>query len=156
MNHKTEKEPILSFQFPFYWATSFSRLFCNFTLIISVGIKRKSKEPSKDSENQHPNIPAAKKSKTANGISPSKIVARPVTLNKEQNMVLDAVMRGRSVFFTGSAGTGKSFLLKRIIGKSHVHLIADIETGPLKHEFPRVYDCFLDCKICFLVFHVNA
>ncbi|XP_028329072.1 ATP-dependent DNA helicase PIF1 [Gouania willdenowi] len=37
-------------------------------------------------------------------------------LNKEQAAVLSAVLSGRSVFFTGSAGTGKSFLLKRIMG----------------------------------------
>lgn len=37
-------------------------------------------------------------------------------LTKEQCLVLEAVQQGSSVFFTGSAGTGKSFLLKRIVG----------------------------------------
>ncbi|XP_072768974.1 ATP-dependent DNA helicase PIF1 isoform X1 [Nerophis lumbriciformis] len=37
-------------------------------------------------------------------------------LNKGQAAVLSAVLGGKNVFFTGSAGTGKSFLLKRIIG----------------------------------------
>ncbi|XP_030219661.1 ATP-dependent DNA helicase PIF1 [Gadus morhua] len=37
-------------------------------------------------------------------------------LNKEQAAVLTAVLSGKNVFFTGSAGTGKSFLLKRIVG----------------------------------------
>ncbi|KAG7227193.1 hypothetical protein INR49_013992 [Caranx melampygus] len=37
-------------------------------------------------------------------------------LNKEQTAVLSAVLSGKNVFFTGSAGTGKSFLLKRIMG----------------------------------------
>ncbi|KAM8850934.1 ATP-dependent DNA helicase PIF1 [Spinachia spinachia] len=37
-------------------------------------------------------------------------------LSKEQATVLTAVLSGRNVFFTGSAGTGKSFLLKRIMG----------------------------------------
>uniref|UniRef100_A0A8C2IGF0 ATP-dependent DNA helicase PIF1 n=1 Tax=Cyprinus carpio TaxID=7962 RepID=A0A8C2IGF0_CYPCA len=37
-------------------------------------------------------------------------------LSKEQTAVLNAVLSGKNVFFTGSAGTGKSFLLKRIIG----------------------------------------
>lgn len=37
-------------------------------------------------------------------------------LNKEQAAVLSAVLSGKNVFFTGSAGTGKTFLLKRIVG----------------------------------------
>uniref|UniRef100_F6R806 ATP-dependent DNA helicase PIF1 n=1 Tax=Ornithorhynchus anatinus TaxID=9258 RepID=F6R806_ORNAN len=37
-------------------------------------------------------------------------------LSREQEQVLSAVLRGKSVFFTGSAGTGKSFLMKRILG----------------------------------------
>ncbi|XP_056912691.1 ATP-dependent DNA helicase PIF1 [Takifugu flavidus] len=37
-------------------------------------------------------------------------------LSQEQAAVLSAVLTGRNVFFTGSAGTGKSFLLKRIMG----------------------------------------
>lgn len=36
-------------------------------------------------------------------------------LSPEQNKVLQMVKTGESVFFTGSAGTGKSYLLKRII-----------------------------------------
>lgn len=38
------------------------------------------------------------------------------TLTKEQEAVLKAVLSGSNVFFTGSAGTGKSYLLKRIVG----------------------------------------
>ncbi|XP_062996335.1 ATP-dependent DNA helicase PIF1 isoform X1 [Elgaria multicarinata webbii] len=37
------------------------------------------------------------------------------TLSQEQSMVLSAVLSGKNVFFTGSAGTGKSFLLKKIV-----------------------------------------
>lgn len=36
-------------------------------------------------------------------------------LSEEQKKVFNLVMAGNSVFFTGSAGTGKSFLLQRII-----------------------------------------
>ncbi|KAG7188576.1 hypothetical protein KM043_008207 [Ampulex compressa] len=36
-------------------------------------------------------------------------------ITEEQSRILDAVLGGKNVFFTGSAGTGKSFLLKRII-----------------------------------------
>lgn len=36
-------------------------------------------------------------------------------LNIEQQTILDACLAGYSLFFTGSAGTGKSFLLRKII-----------------------------------------
>ncbi|XP_041658514.1 ATP-dependent DNA helicase PIF1 [Cheilinus undulatus] len=51
--------------------------------------------------------------------NPSKkpILSLPTRkLNKDQAAVLSAVLSGKNVFFTGSAGTGKSFLLKRIMG----------------------------------------
>uniref|UniRef100_A0A3B3Z231 ATP-dependent DNA helicase PIF1 n=1 Tax=Poecilia mexicana TaxID=48701 RepID=A0A3B3Z231_9TELE len=51
--------------------------------------------------------------------NPSKraILSLPIRkLSKEQAAVLSAVLSGKNVFFTGSAGTGKSFLLKRILG----------------------------------------
>ncbi|KAL0484187.1 ATP-dependent DNA helicase PIF1 [Acrasis kona] len=38
-----------------------------------------------------------------------------MTLSNEQQTVLDLVRRGENVFFTGCAGTGKSFLLQEII-----------------------------------------
>lgn len=38
-----------------------------------------------------------------------------VILNNSQTLALDAVKEGKSVFITGSPGTGKSFLLKNII-----------------------------------------
>ncbi|XP_076285500.1 pif1 DNA helicase [Lasioglossum baleicum] len=36
-------------------------------------------------------------------------------ITEEQKRILDAVLGGKNLFFTGSAGTGKSFLLKKII-----------------------------------------
>ncbi|XP_054837286.1 ATP-dependent DNA helicase PIF1 isoform X2 [Eublepharis macularius] len=36
-------------------------------------------------------------------------------LTQEQAMVLNAVLSGKNIFFTGSAGTGKSYLLKKIV-----------------------------------------
>ncbi|XP_022705464.1 ATP-dependent DNA helicase PIF1-like isoform X1 [Varroa jacobsoni] len=41
--------------------------------------------------------------------------AMPISLSKEQREVLALVKSGASIFFTGSAGTGKTFLLRRII-----------------------------------------
>ncbi|CAN0226946.1 unnamed protein product, partial [Ectocarpus sp. 8 AP-2014] len=35
-------------------------------------------------------------------------------LCEEQRHVIDLVLKGKSVFFTGAAGTGKSFLLKKL------------------------------------------
>jgi len=54
------------------------------------------------------------------GLKPSKSLSERITslivLTKEQKHVLEVVRKGSNVFFTGSAGTGKSLLLKRIIG----------------------------------------
>ncbi|XP_028177168.1 ATP-dependent DNA helicase PIF1 [Ostrinia furnacalis] len=46
--------------------------------------------------------------------SPSPLTATS-SLNAEQQRVLEACLSGKNIFFTGSAGTGKSFLLKRIV-----------------------------------------
>ncbi|XP_077981577.1 ATP-dependent DNA helicase PIF1-like [Glandiceps talaboti] len=49
--------------------------------------------------------------------APKKFIgSNPIRLSQEQCQVLKAVLAGKNIFFTGSAGTGKSFLLKRIIG----------------------------------------
>ncbi|NXN19514.1 PIF1 helicase, partial [Indicator maculatus] len=47
----------------------------------------------------------------------SSVERRPsARLSAEQEAVLGAVKSGKSIFFTGCAGTGKSFLLKKIMG----------------------------------------
>ncbi|XP_017781591.1 PREDICTED: ATP-dependent DNA helicase PIF1 [Nicrophorus vespilloides] len=51
--------------------------------------------------------PAAKK-------PPTPLFDQPLTI--EQRDVLDACLSGQNLFFTGSAGTGKSYLLRKIIG----------------------------------------
>lgn len=63
-----------------------------------------------EGENISNNMPVAKKL-----YSESTFVEDNLTLNSEQEAVLQACLSGRNVFFTGSAGTGKSFLLKKII-----------------------------------------
>ncbi|KAF8586831.1 hypothetical protein K439DRAFT_1247049, partial [Ramaria rubella] len=42
-----------------------------------------------------------------------------VFLSTEQQRVVQAVLCGESLFFTGSAGTGKSVLLRHVIGILH-------------------------------------
>ncbi|EDO45143.1 predicted protein, partial [Nematostella vectensis] len=44
------------------------------------------------------------------------IASLQMKFTAEQSAVINAVRSGRNVFFTGSAGTGKSFLLRRLIG----------------------------------------
>ncbi|KAL4244570.1 ATP-dependent DNA helicase PIF1 [Abortiporus biennis] len=55
-----------------------------------------------------------------------------VKLSKEQYDVLNMVRSGRSVFFTGSAGTGKSVLLRKIIEdckEKHIEFAVTASTG---------------------------
>lgn len=42
-------------------------------------------------------------------------VVKPILLSREQEYVRQLALQGKSMFFTGSAGTGKSVLLRRII-----------------------------------------
>lgn len=48
-------------------------------------------------------------------LNPEQKVVRPIILSAEQEHVLQLALQGKSIFFTGSAGTGKSVLLKAII-----------------------------------------
>ena len=41
--------------------------------------------------------------------------ASPPTLSAEQQVVIDCALTGQSLFFTGSAGTGKSFVLRTLV-----------------------------------------
>lgn len=68
----------------------------------SPSIVRKRKHSSDDVLK----VPAAK-----------KLYENPTSgeLNEEQIQILNAVLSGKNVFFTGSAGTGKSYLLRKII-----------------------------------------
>lgn len=70
--------------------------------------KRKFQEDRASTSSSAP--PAAKKL-----YSSSPLALEQVTLNDDQNEVLNACLNGKNVFFTGSAGTGKSLLLRKII-----------------------------------------
>lgn len=67
--------------------------------------------------------PPSKKRKaddSSRGPAPKKLyspspLSTTSSLNVEQQRVLEACLRGSNIFFTGSAGTGKSYLLKRIV-----------------------------------------
>lgn len=54
--------------------------------------------------------PAAKKFYTSSSNNGNE------SINVEQKYIFDACLKGQNIFFTGSAGTGKSYLLKKIIG----------------------------------------
>lgn len=47
--------------------------------------------------------------------APSSVPKSTANLSVEQAKILEVVRRGTSIFFTGSAGTGKSFLMREII-----------------------------------------
>lgn len=75
----------------------------------SQGVKR---PLSKDNQT----TPTGKKSRPMGpgDVKPGRSL-NPVQLTLEQKTVLSAVLAGRSVFFTGGAGTGKSYLLRHIL-----------------------------------------
>lgn len=53
-------------------------------------------------------------------------------LNEEQRKIYDMTMEGKNIFITGGAGTGKSFLLKRIIHameKKKMNVVVGAPTG---------------------------
>jgi len=65
-----------------------------------------------------PNIPHSNQSDDSSAGNCNSITLphkSDISLSPEQNSVLNRVREGRSVFFTGSAGTGKSVLLREIV-----------------------------------------
>lgn len=72
-----------------------------------------SKKRRQDSDGIHRG-PAPKKLLTP-ALTESLPFNEKLELNDEQNEILKACLRNKSIFFTGSAGTGKSFLLRKII-----------------------------------------
>lgn len=79
---------------------------------ISNTVSNRSEKTSSDTSIRTEDVPSnpAKKCRTAS------LLGSRSNLSSEQAKVLEMVKNGESVFFTGSAGTGKSYLLKQIIG----------------------------------------
>uniref|UniRef100_A0A182Q3V0 ATP-dependent DNA helicase PIF1 n=1 Tax=Anopheles farauti TaxID=69004 RepID=A0A182Q3V0_9DIPT len=75
----------------------------------------KRKRPSDGSDRPQPKKLYAGEPSKATGKDITSMTGE-VTLNEEQQRILAACQTGQSLFFTGSAGTGKSFLLRKIIG----------------------------------------
>eukprot|EP00794_Sanderia_malayensis_P007930 gene7930-8785_t len=80
------------------------------------------------------------------------------SLSKEQKEILDAVLQGQNVFFTGSAGTGKSYLLKRILGAlPPMATVASASTGVAAchiggitlHSFAGIGSGSADLQMCY-------
>ncbi|GLB43418.1 putative DNA-dependent ATPase and 5'-3' DNA helicase required for the maintenance of both mitochondrial and nuclear genome stability [Lyophyllum shimeji] len=71
-----------------------------------------STQRSSISQSTRPTTPASSSSAAP---SSKKSKVAPVFLSQEQTQILKLVSEGKSVFYTGSAGTGKSVLLREII-----------------------------------------
>lgn len=82
--------------------------------------------------------PAAKKL-----YAPSPLSAEAV-LNEEQKHVLQACLRGSNIFFTGSAGTGKSFLLRKIIAALPPDVtVSTASTGVAACHIGNIYKLYI-------------
>ena len=75
---------------------------------------QKAEAPFKDSSNSNRHNLGKKKEGATEAQSEAKNV-KPIILSNEQEYVLKQVLLGVSLFYTGSAGTGKSVLLRSII-----------------------------------------
>ncbi|XP_064540934.1 ATP-dependent DNA helicase PIF1 [Drosophila montana] len=76
--------------------------------------KRRFEELKATGEDKSQSVPAAKKLYQASPLAAPQ-TEDSLRLSEEQMEVLRACIAGKNVFFTGSAGTGKSFLLRKII-----------------------------------------
>lgn len=118
-----------------------------------------------------PSPPQSKKRRMENGSlrgpAPKKLLAdststtavnEKLELNDEQNAVLRACLQGKSIFFTGSAGTGKSFLLRKIIstfppdgtvGTASTGVAACLIGGVTLHSFCGIGSGEASLKRCY-------
>ncbi|XP_066453984.1 ATP-dependent DNA helicase PIF1 [Eleutherodactylus coqui] len=83
------------------------------------GLKNRGANASNQCNQKRPRTASAEKSLISE-LRPSKkptlTMPRQLQLSTQQSAVLGTILSGKNVFFTGSAGTGKSYLLKRIVG----------------------------------------
>ncbi|KAL3665744.1 hypothetical protein V7S43_019058 [Phytophthora oleae] len=95
-----------------------------------AGIKR-SRSPLTDLTNSlqspGPDERGARRRKTTHhATSPIRSSHRNSKLTAEQERVLELVAQGKNVFFTGSAGTGKSFLLQHLLKSGCGHAMGRV------------------------------
>jgi ATP-dependent DNA helicase PIF1 len=90
-----------------------------------------SKDNSSSSEVCEKRMPPKKYTTTGKAAKATKAPPPPQTLSPEQQQVLDVIATGENVFFTGSAGTGKSYILRYVVqelcrrhGSEHVSVTA--------------------------------
>ncbi|CAE6479417.1 unnamed protein product [Rhizoctonia solani] len=76
------------------------------------GTKKQRSSRQKTGTSMQTNLTITEKIVAGSETSSGKLV---ITLSYEQSQILDIVKKGRNIFFTGSAGTGKSVLLREII-----------------------------------------
>ncbi|GEQ70582.1 hypothetical protein JCM33374_g4260 [Metschnikowia sp. JCM 33374] len=87
------------------------------SLVSKPGLKRAATSNLLDFLSEKPKKPRKKPASTRNSPPPSS-GSRLVTLSDEQLAIVDAVVkRGDNVFFTGSAGTGKSVVLRSVVAE---------------------------------------
>jgi energy-coupling factor transporter ATP-binding protein EcfA2 len=81
-----------------------------------------------------------------------------VTLSDSQYDVLKTIMQGKSVFYTGAAGTGKSFILR--ILQEILHHMSDKEaiafTSPTVRKFVRLFCMCIYCIANLIVIFVRV
>lgn len=77
--------------------------------------RAKSRRGSTIPQSQKPRLPRIASPSAENALPASSDAPAEPELSAEQARILDRIMQGDNFFFTGSAGTGKSVLLRAII-----------------------------------------